>query len=120
MSKIPVYKKKNESKSKLTLSNSTKKFNSTKNIEGERDIKQQFALLEIRRKLIEHLLEENESIKRLLQEKKTNENLLLSMEFELMEKENVINILRKVMHGKKTLSEYFIPVTDGPYQTYLK
>lgn len=63
-------------------------------------------LLDIRTNFIEHLLQNEETMKNLLKEKQTTANLMRQMESALQEKDKVIGILRAVIHEKdKRLTE---------------
>lgn len=102
MSKIPTYRK-SAPRSRLTISNSGRKHSGdgkwAKGFEGSNN-KEQFALLEIRKKLIEHLLEESDAVRRLVKENEMLKDLLLATEIELMEKGDVMNALRAVVYEK--------------------
>lgn len=63
-------------------------------------MKKNALLLDIRTNFIEHLLQNEESVRNLLQEKQSNEIIMRQTENLLLEKEKMIDILRAVIHEK--------------------
>lgn len=63
-------------------------------------VKNNALLLDIRTNFIEHLLQNEESVKNLLQEKQSNEIIMRQTENLLLEKEKLIDILRAVIYEK--------------------
>lgn len=63
-------------------------------------VKNNALLLSIRTNFIQHLLQNEESVKNLLQEKQSNEILMRQTENLLLEKEKMIDILRAVIYEK--------------------